>query len=98
LVLAFCAVTATWLFSGDSSARMGDRVPAGQFSADMRSLVEAMRYLVEPDSDDESPCAPPSDILRGFAFQATGQPSAAFSYSSNQIELPGLFTNRPART
>jgi hypothetical protein len=71
------------------------RRPAGQLKADARTVVAALRYLFEPDSDlaiclagtNCSPIAP------------TPSTSMAFGCFSNQTEIrTEASTNRPARS
>jgi hypothetical protein len=97
LMLTLCCGTGLLLLPAGIETSKGDRVPAGQLSADMRSLVAALRYLLEPDLDDEvyrlATYQP-----RIFAVQTTLQPSATLGCSSNQMQMAEPFTNRPARS
>ena len=96
--LVLCCGTWLWLSPAGIERSMGSRVPAGQFSADMRSLVAAVRYLLEPDPDDEMYRLATYQPLRTFAVQSSPQPSATLGCSSNQMQMIEPFTNRPARS
>ena len=86
--LVLCCGTWLWLSPTGIERGVGSRVLAGQFPADMRTLVAAVRYLLEPDQDVEVYRLATSQ-LRTFAVQTTLQPSATLGCSSNQIRFPG---------
>lgn len=95
-MFAFCLGLVPLLFASQTAAGKGNR-PAGQFSADVRTLVAAMRYLIESDAGGRSPDALAKETLPASAFQAMGQPADSVSSSSDQMRLPKCLTNRPAR-
>ena len=96
--LALCLGVNLWPWAAGGGSGMASRFPAGQFAADLRSLVAVMRFLTEPDGDDAAPTTPLGAGLRGLALQATGRPAATFVSSSHQQEIPESLTNRPARS
>jgi len=73
-----------------------DHLPAGQFSADVLTFVAALRYLLDPDPDNGSQRATTFNNHSTFAVQETGHQTAAFGYSSNQMQTSKPFTNWPA--
>jgi hypothetical protein len=91
-------VLAPLLMVNQTGGGKGKRVPAGQFSADVRTGIAVMRYLIEPDSDGRAPGILAVDTLRDPAFRAVVQPSVTMSCPSNQMELRERFTNQPARS
>ena len=96
-MLVLCCAVGILRLPGGSETSKGVRVPAGQFSADMRSLAAELRYLLEPDPDDEPSRVATNETPSILTVQATAQPSATFGYSSNQTRMSEPSTNRPAR-
>ena len=80
-----------------SETRTGARLPAGQYAADTRTLIAALRYLLETGSDDDWRLVATLGNHRTFAVQATSQQFTPFGYSSNQMQTSKPFTNRPVR-
>ena len=94
-MLVLCLGAGLFLLAPEGDGRKSHRVPAGQFSADIRSLFAAVRYLVDPAGDE-----PPVTRSRAgtFALKPLMPPHPAYRYSSNQVAMPEPFTNRPARS
>ena len=73
--------------------------PPGQLQADARTLVAAVRYLLEPEPHIETVPAAFSGSTVTFTQQALGQPFETSVYSSNRTEMPSApSTNPPARS
>lgn len=68
----------------------------GQFTADMRSLLAAIRYLAEPELDDKPQCTP--GTADSSALLATSQPPTVLGFSLNQMEMPAPIAGLPARS
>lgn len=66
-----------------------------QFTADMRSLLAAIRYLAEPELDDRPQSTP--GTADSLALRATSQPPAVLAFSLNQMETPVPIAGLPAR-
>jgi hypothetical protein len=91
-VLGLCFAAVIWFRPPD--VRVGKALP-GQFEADLKSLVAAMDYLLQPEPDYGSVVAvAPTGTL---AQSATGQFSPGPTYSSNLVDLPAA-TNRAAKS
>lgn len=97
-----CVALAMVLGAGQLAANKpqgkGGRVPARQFMADLRTLAAVMNYLVEPDGNPTPSAALPSRNAGGLAVRAASLPVTTLVISSNQMEMPEPFTNRPARS
>jgi hypothetical protein len=83
-------------FSSAGSEGKDNRLPAGQFSADLRTLAGALSYLFEPDGDATRQGATAPTHENELVMQTISKPSATFGNSSNQMETLQPFTNRPA--
>lgn len=97
LILVLCLSAFYWTTPADGKVGKRSRVPAGQLSADLRSLAAALRYLAEP--------VPPSLVQTasvvpqtGIAVEVGGYPDFSIISRSNQMEMLEPLTNRPART
>ena len=82
----------------ESESRTGARLPAGQYAADTRTLIAALRYLLETRLDDDWRLVAAIGNPRTFAVQATGQQFTPIGNSSNQMQTSEPFTNRPVRS
>ena len=94
--VVLCLGFGTLLLTARLQFERSDPLPPGQFKADMRSLLAAIRYLAEPESDDRPESAPGAEYTAGL--QANGQPPANCGYPSNQIERPHACATLPARS
>ena len=96
-MLVLCLGAGLFLLAPEGDGRKSHRVPAGQFSADIRSLFAAVRYLIDPVGDE-----PHIPVTRGragtFALRPLMLPHPLYGDSSNQVAMPEPFTNRPARS
>ena len=73
-------------------------MPRGQLQADTRTLVAALRYLLEPVPDIAMAPAAFSGSDAAFTLQALRRTSVPFAYSNQTGLHPGSLTNRPARS
>lgn len=98
VALAMCLGAGLWQLALNNARGEGARFAARQFTADLRTLAAAMRYLVEPDGGTPPPAMLVSNNSGGLALQATSLPVASLVLTSNQMEMPECSTNRPARS
>lgn len=97
-ILVGCLGFRLWNRPAESQSTVGWRIPAGQFSADLRSLAAAMHYLMEPDVTGALPTGQGNQASPGLVQQTGGQPLATLNSSSNQMVGDESLTNRPARS
>ena len=98
VALAMCLGAGLWQLALNNARGNGGRFTARQFTADLRTLAAAMRYLVEPDGGTTPPAVLASNFAGALSLQAPSLPVATLVCSSNQMEMPEPFTNRPARS
>jgi hypothetical protein len=91
--LCFAAVLRHVVVVGGGAT--GHRTPAGQFRADLRSLVAVTRYLMETDGNAPGQASPPVQPPPGFVLRAVDIPSPSLVESPGRMPEP--LTNRPAR-
>ncbi len=90
-----CFGVGSLLLQGETAARNTRTMPAGQLQADARSVVAALFYVLEPDSDIEIDPVAFSGNRAEDTLPAPNWRLETFA-SSNQVALrSGPSTNRP---
>ncbi|MEO6035868.1 MAG: hypothetical protein ABIQ35_11480 [Verrucomicrobiota bacterium] len=98
VAVAACLL-ATLLFHRDEHGfrRIG-KIPHGQLQADARSVVAALRYLLEPDANSSMEIIPSTGGDAVYVLNSLERPCEMLAYSSNQLDLNAIAsTNRPGR-
>jgi hypothetical protein len=95
-MLCFCVGVGLQLPPARSDAGKNFRMPPGQLQADVRTVGAALRYLLEPETDNQ--LNPAVFSGNAFAIQVTGRPYETFAYASNLTDITcAPSTNRPDR-
>ena len=100
IVVLLLFVSVWMLMSYTTVVQKARSLPAGQLQADGRTLVAAVGFLFESDTDSSGPEAP-TGAAPLCASNVAVQPltSASFCCTSNQSEsFSELITNVPARS
>jgi len=100
VLLLLVAPVGTWLWliagANPNSSPSPRPLPPGQFQAEARTFVAAIRYLMTPETDPLPVPAAPLTYSNLLAFQSSAPSFSGFP--SNMAEFPtGPATNRPGR-
>ncbi len=93
--LIFCVWAASLQPAIQLAGHHHPHLPAGQFEADARTVIAAMRFVLEPEPRVDKNAVAVSSDAEVYTVRALDWPCEIFAYSSNQIELNAVaFTNR----